>query len=91
MRFRYGLITGFATGYYLGAKAGHERYDQLNRVIRSVRGSDAYRVATEAVRETVETGVERVSDLVEDRRADDDRGADVAYLTPTDLPKTRPR
>ncbi len=29
MRFRLGLIVGFGVGYYLGAKAGRERYEQL--------------------------------------------------------------
>jgi len=29
MRFRLGLVVGFAVGYYLGARAGRERYEQL--------------------------------------------------------------
>jgi hypothetical protein len=33
MRFRLGLLVGFATGYYFGAKAGRERYEQLRRLI----------------------------------------------------------
>ena len=29
MRFRMGLLVGFGVGYYLGARAGRERYEQL--------------------------------------------------------------
>ena len=30
---RLGALVGFAAGYYLGARAGRERYEQLRRVI----------------------------------------------------------
>jgi hypothetical protein len=33
MKLRFGLLVGFATGYYLGTKAGRERYEQLRRMI----------------------------------------------------------
>ena len=33
MKFRTGAIVGFAVGYYFGAKAGRDRYDQLRRVL----------------------------------------------------------
>lgn len=33
MRFRVGLVVGFGIGYYLGAKAGRERYEQLRDVL----------------------------------------------------------
>jgi len=33
VRFRVGLGIGFGVGYYLGARAGHERYEQLRRLI----------------------------------------------------------
>jgi len=33
MRFRLGLAFGFGAGYYLGTRAGRERYDQLRRLI----------------------------------------------------------
>jgi DNA-binding transcriptional LysR family regulator len=36
MKFRIGLILGFATGYYLGTKAGQERYEQLRRLLDRV-------------------------------------------------------
>jgi hypothetical protein len=33
MRFRLGLGIGFGVGYYLGARAGRGRYEQLRRLI----------------------------------------------------------
>ena len=45
MGFKTGVIVGLAAGYYLGAKAGRERYEQINRWIDQVRsdGLDAGR------------------------------------------------
>lgn len=40
MRFRMGVITGFAAGYVLGARAGRERYEQLARAARTAWGSE---------------------------------------------------
>ena len=39
MRFRLGLAVGFGAGYYLGAKAGRERYEQMNRWINRAKES----------------------------------------------------
>ena len=50
MRFRLGLGTGFAVGYYLGARAGRERYEEINRTIDRIRGSDAFGTASEKAR-----------------------------------------
>jgi len=40
MGFKTGALVGFAFGYYLGAKAGRERYEQINRWIEQARGGD---------------------------------------------------
>lgn len=40
MGFKTGVIVGLAAGYYLGAKAGRERYEQINRWIDQVRGDE---------------------------------------------------
>ncbi|HEY5686612.1 MAG TPA: YtxH domain-containing protein [Acidimicrobiia bacterium] len=37
MRFRAGLIAGFAAGYVLGTRAGRERYEQIKRVTGKAR------------------------------------------------------
>ena len=71
MRMRLGLVVGFGAGYYLGAKAGRERYEELNRLLDKVRRSEAYETATEKAKAAVDLGVERVRDAVEDITGDD--------------------
>jgi hypothetical protein len=56
MRFRVGLLAGFAVGYYLGSKAGRERYEQIRRWIDDARQSRPVEKAQAAV----ELGLERV-------------------------------
>jgi hypothetical protein len=41
MRFRTGVIAGLAVGYYFGAKAGTERYEQIERYLEQLRSSSA--------------------------------------------------
>lgn len=65
MRLRAGLIIGFGVGYYLGAQAGRERYEQMNRLIRKAKRSDAFEVATEKAKAVVDLGVERAKDLMD--------------------------
>ncbi len=49
MRFTTGLVVGLAVGYYLGTKAGRERYEQIEEWLDKVRGTDAYRDVTDRV------------------------------------------
>jgi hypothetical protein len=42
MKFRTGLIIGGAVGYYYGAKAGRERYEQIDAVLAKVRARPQY-------------------------------------------------
>ncbi|MBA3654918.1 MAG: hypothetical protein H0W70_12085 [Actinobacteria bacterium] len=67
MKFRLGLIVGFALGYYLGAMAGRERYEQLNRYLRKARRSDAFETAVDKTKAVVDLGVERAKDLVDNK------------------------
>ena len=39
MRFKTGLVIGFAAGYYLGAKAGRERYHQMQDIVDRAKDS----------------------------------------------------
>lgn len=56
MRFRIGVAVGFALGYYLGARAGRERYEQIRRGMAKARESTVVQKA----RAAVELGMERV-------------------------------
>ncbi|MGH9189269.1 MAG: hypothetical protein ACRD0Q_04440 [Acidimicrobiales bacterium] len=56
MKIRLGFVTGFASGYYLGARAGRQRYDQINRAVRKLRQSQAFGAVVEKARTAVGRG-----------------------------------
>ncbi len=56
-----------AAGYYLGAMAGRERYEQINRLARRARRSGTFDAAAEKARAVVDLSVERARDVVEAR------------------------
>ena len=62
-----GVVVGFGVGYYLGSAAGRERYDEINRMLRKVRRSDAFDTATDKAKAAVDLGVERAKDVIEDK------------------------
>ena len=67
-KFRAGAVIGLATGYYLGARAGRERYEQLNRLFRRARTSETIDHAATAVgraRAVIDLTRERVVDLTD--------------------------
>jgi hypothetical protein len=67
MRFRAGVVTGFAVGFYLGALAGRERFHQINRMLRQARRSDALGAVTGRAKAVV--GVGRAEETPGDRFA----------------------
>ena len=67
MRFRLGMVTGFAAGYYMGAKAGRQRYDQINRQLARLKRSQAFEEVVDQAKTVVEEGVEKARSLVESR------------------------
>ena len=69
-KFRLGAVLGLALGYYLGARAGRERYEQLNRLLRRARSSPAFDQAATVVgkaKAVVDLTRERVVDVTEQR------------------------
>lgn len=67
MKIRIGLVIGFAAGYYFGAMAGRERYQQLNRLIGKAKRSPAVDVATDKARAVIDLGYEKAKDGVQHR------------------------
>jgi hypothetical protein len=67
MRMKLAFGVGFGLGYYLGAMAGRERYEQINRVARKVKSSEAFQTAEQKAKAAVDLGVERAKGAVESR------------------------
>ena len=65
MRGRLGLLIGFGAGYYLGTRAGRERYDQINRTLTKARRSDTVETAADKAKAVVDLGKERAKDIAE--------------------------
>jgi hypothetical protein len=76
--------------------AGRERYEQLNRLIRKAKRSDAFDTASEKAKAVVDLGVERAKDAVEstfngDKGSENPNGPAAAgplATTPTGKPVT---
>jgi hypothetical protein len=64
-RFRFGLLVGFALGYWFGTKAGRERHRQLENLLHRAKESEAVAAAADRAKDLVETGVGKGKDLVE--------------------------
>jgi hypothetical protein len=64
VRFRLGVIVGFAIGYYFGARAGRSRYEQMERWLQKARESDAAELAAEKAKAVIDLTVERARDLL---------------------------
>ena len=87
MRFRAGLVVGFAAGYYLGTAAGRERHEQIKATIRKVKRSDAYDTVTDKAQAVVDLGVERAKDLVDSKTGGTNGNGSTPHV---DLPRTDP-
>jgi len=79
MRFRLGLTVGFGAGYYLGARAGRDRYRQLKQWAGEIRRSDKVEAVADKAKAAVDHGVERAKEAVVDLRDHDEaKEADTA-------------
>jgi len=61
------MTVGFGLGYYLGSKAGRERYEQINDMVRRVKRSETYETAADKAKDVVDLGVERTMDVVDSK------------------------
>lgn len=66
MLFRLGLFLGFVIGYVLGAKAGSERYEQIQRLARQVSRSEPAQQISDEVR----TAASRMGGKIESRASE---------------------
>jgi len=57
MKFRFGLLLGFGAGYYLGAKAGRERYEQLRQLVDRIGPVGKFHAAVDLGRERLRGAV----------------------------------
>jgi hypothetical protein len=91
MGFRAGLIVGLGAGYYLGAKAGRQRYEQIQRVMKKAKRSDLVEGATEKAKAVVDLGVERAKDVVGGRgKPDNGSDATTPLVVEVPVPSTSP-
>lgn len=78
------LAAGFGAGYVLGAKAGKERYTQIEAKFREIAGMPAVQSATASVKDTASgladtaktTVTEKVSSVTDKATAPSSAGAD---------------
>lgn len=77
MRYRIVFVTGLATGFVLGARAGRERYEQLKRLARKAADNPSVQQAAAAAQaqaaELARNAKGRVAEQVP-RMADSARG-----------------
>jgi len=79
MRFRLGFIVGFGLGYYVGARAGRERFEDINRLLRKVKRSDTFETAADKARSAMDNGVDRARVVMDSKI-----GSDGAAEAPVD-------
>ncbi len=65
IRFRHGLIVGFALGYYLGAKAGRSRYEQMNAMLDRIRNTQQYLETRTTLSDLFEQGKSMSMEMVD--------------------------
>ena len=90
MGFRTGLLVGLGAGYYLGAKAGRQRYEQIQRLMKKAKRSDLVEGATEKAKAVVDLGVERAKDAVGGRSKGNGSETTTPLVVEVPVPSTSP-
>jgi hypothetical protein len=60
------LASGFAVGYVVGTRAGHERYEQLKQKMHEISQQPAVAEVRETLQERVDTATKTVAGKVTD-------------------------
>ena len=60
-----GVLVGFGAGYYLGAKAGRERYHEINQWMGRAKESDVIETVADKAKAATDLGMDRAKDLVD--------------------------
>ena len=74
MRYKLTFAVGFAAGYTLGAKAGRERYEQINRAMRGLSENPAVQSAAGLLQAQAGTLVGNARQAVVDKLPFGDHG-----------------
>jgi hypothetical protein len=77
MRFRLGFFIGFGAGYWFGAKAGRQRYEQMERWVTRAKRSEAFETATDKAKAVVDLGKERARDMIDRGKSEESDLVDV--------------
>jgi hypothetical protein len=75
-KFRAGLVSGFAFGFYAGTWAGRARYEQINQALRRLSRTGPIEAAGGKAKAVVDLGVERAKDIVDAKLGRDHGKAD---------------
>lgn len=63
MRYKVTFVVGFAAGYVLGSKAGHDRYEEIRSAVRGLQENPAVQSAAGVIQqqasELIETAKQR--------------------------------
>ncbi|MBA3728358.1 MAG: YtxH domain-containing protein [Actinobacteria bacterium] len=89
MGFKTGMIVGLGAGYVLGARAGHQRYEDIQHLWERMRRSPSVRQAASRTKEAMEgsatwsasavqRGVEKAGAVVKERLQKDE-GSTLAH------------
>ena len=73
MRIKFGIVTGLVVGYYLGARAGRQRYEQINRMLGRARRAGVTQQATHKAVDLTHSGLDHAKESVRHRMHHGDR------------------
>ena len=64
MMYKLCFGAGVATGYYLGARAGRQRYDEINRQLAKLRRSPKVEAVADRAKAVLDEGVDKAKSVV---------------------------